>query len=306
VEFIRRLLLANPHARQLEDGSAEHQLQSSLREERLEAEIVVTQSREHAVDEARRAVAQGYDQVLAAGGDGTVNAIAAELVDTKVALGIVPLGTGNVLAAELGLQNTSHALRLIKDGHIVRLDTGLANGTCFTAVAGIGLDAQISAETSATQKSLYGPWAFVLQSLPSLRRHEAHTFDLRFVDDQGRDRVLEGRYLAVVVFNTSRLMAEHLESAHADPTDGALNLMVLEDVRHTSTLAEIAGDVLRGDPLEQIEGMSHYTLRSGRFTVAPPWQWQVDGEVSGDTPLEVEVKPSSLDLLAPSGWPPTS
>jgi diacylglycerol kinase family enzyme len=99
---------------------------------------------------ARQAVAQGYQQVVAAGGDGTIHEVVNGIADSNVALGLMPMGTMNVFANELGLpaNDLGRCWEIIRAEQVRWVDLPTANGRHFAQLAGVGLDAQVVKETS--------------------------------------------------------------------------------------------------------------------------------------------------------------
>src|SRR5216110_114241 len=115
---------------------------------------------------ARRAVEEGFARIVAAGGDGTVNQVANGLAGSNAALGLLPLGTVNVFAMELGLP--FHNLRLcwdiIEAANMRLVDLPSANGKCFVQLAGVGLDAQVVKEPSLAAKRSFGPLSYLISA----------------------------------------------------------------------------------------------------------------------------------------------
>ncbi|QQS28977.1 MAG: diacylglycerol kinase family lipid kinase [Sphingobacteriales bacterium] len=108
--------------------------------------IAYTQFAGHAVFLAQEAVADGFDMVVAVGGDGSVNEVGSQLVNTSVALGIIPLGSGNGLATKLKIPlQQIEAIKLLNKGQISAIDVGLINQRCFFSCAGIGYSANVAA-----------------------------------------------------------------------------------------------------------------------------------------------------------------
>ena len=115
---------------------------------------------------ARRAAREGFEKIVAAGGDGTINEVVNGLAGSGATLGLLPMGTVNVFAMELGLP--SHDLEFcwqIIEGRNTRLvDLPNANGKYFVQLAGVGLDAQVVKETSATLKRNFGPLSYLISA----------------------------------------------------------------------------------------------------------------------------------------------
>ncbi|HEX8281703.1 MAG TPA: diacylglycerol kinase family protein, partial [Chthoniobacterales bacterium] len=115
---------------------------------------------------ARTAVAEGFRTVVAAGGDGTVNEVVNGIAGSNAAIGLLPLGTMNVFAMELGLPSTDLAKcwDLIREGQTREVDLPSANGKFFAQLAGVGLDAQCVKETSRAFKRSFGPLSYIVSA----------------------------------------------------------------------------------------------------------------------------------------------
>src|SRR5207302_10457652 len=113
---------------------------------------------------ARRAVEEGFARIVAAGGDGTVNQVANGLAGSNAALGLLPLGTVNVFAMELGLpaNNLEFCWEVIQGDNMRFVDLPSANGKYFVQLAGVGLDAQVVKETSLAFKRSFGPLSYLI------------------------------------------------------------------------------------------------------------------------------------------------
>src|SRR5207245_10983744 len=111
-------------------------------------------------------VEEGFTRIVAAGGDGTVNQVANGLVGSNAALGLLPLGTVNVFAMELGLplHNLELCWDIINGANMRLVDLPSANGKYFVQLAGVGLDAQVVKETSLTLKRSFGPLSYLISA----------------------------------------------------------------------------------------------------------------------------------------------
>lgn len=142
--------------------------------------IIPTQSAEDAQEQARRLAEEGAPVVVAAGGDGTLMNIAQALIGTDTALGVLPCGTMNVFAREIGIgsHQYSRALKAIQQGHEEKIDIFTANGRPFLQMAGIGADAEIVRRITPTMKRRLGAaahivtgWQLMNEELPELTLH---------------------------------------------------------------------------------------------------------------------------------------
>ncbi len=245
--------------------------------------------------QARTAAKAGVDLVLACGGDGTVTASAAGLAATGIPLAIIPLGTGNLFARNLGLPaDLGHALTVALTGGNRQLDVGDANGRLFLTMAGLGLDAKMLDGASEAVKKRFGWGAYVGSALRHLWDRPMRV-SLR--TDSGSP--LQRRASVLIVGNVGTLQGGLPLLPDAQPDDGRLDLVVLTARSLVGWLA-VARHVLRRRP----GATSRVTRRS--FTelsveVDRAYLWEIDGEVMGRTrQLIVTVKPGTLLVRVPA------
>jgi diacylglycerol kinase (ATP) len=243
--------------------------------------------------QAARAVREGAGLVLACGGDGTVTACAEGVADSGVPLGILPLGTGNLLARNLGLPlDPDAALVTALTGSDRRLDAGSANGHTFVVMAGLGFDAKMLGESSEPLKKRLGWAAYVLSALRHLRDRPVR---VSLVADDGPPRRL--RASAVIVGNVGWLQGGIHLLPDALPDDGTLDAVVLT-ARGWAGWLRLAGQVLRRrNSPGQLTLIRFQRLVIGTEREQP---WQLDGEVMGATTrLMVTTLPGRLVLRVP-------
>jgi YegS/Rv2252/BmrU family lipid kinase len=260
---------------------------------------------------AHEAALAGFDVVVAAGGDGTVSAVAGGLVDTPCALAILPAGTGNVMAAQLGLvgvptplhrPDPEGAAKRLVAGAVRRVDTGLVRPTGapvrhFVMGAGVGLEAAVTEAIEGESKALkkvLGPAAFGALGLRALFTSSASASVVRC--DARRHKAP----LLMAVVSNIRLYGGTIQlSPHARLDDGCLDVGLFFGEGTREAVAHL-GSVLaggRGRPMLQEQAASI------RIVTAAPMPVQADGEPCGTTPVAFDVRPSSLNLLVPKGAP---
>lgn len=273
-------------------------IQDFIRERELEADFVVTQRPGHATELAREAVEQGCARVVAIGGDGTMNEAAQGLVDTPVALALVPCGSGNGLALHLGLPRpTMDALALAADAgsRHVAIDTGAANGRPFFNAMGFGLDAEISHRFNRLTRR--GLPAYARTAVQAMREREniwciAH----------GGGRSVERQALIVAVANSDQYGNNARIAPGARVDDGALDLVLIEPVGLIGAAA-LAARMFLGT-LDASPRVRH--VRAPRFEIerAAPGLIHTDGETHAiGADLEVVVRPASLRIVVPDTCP---
>jgi diacylglycerol kinase (ATP) len=242
---------------------------------------------------ARQAVHSGIDLVLASGGDGTVTACVGGVAGSGIPLGVLPCGTGNLLARNLGLPlSLDQALTVALTGSDRRLDVGMANGRPFVVMAGIGFDAEMLGGASEELKTRVGWAAYVLSALRHLGDRPAR---VRLRADGAPPRRV--RASGVIIGNVGSLQGGVRLLPDAVPDDGVLDVAVLT-ARGWAGWLRLAADVL----LRRKTGrLGHLACRELLVDVGRAWRWQVDGEVAGlARRLRVTLQPGNLLLRVPA------
>jgi YegS/Rv2252/BmrU family lipid kinase len=245
----------------------------------------------------REAVAQGCDLVVAAGGDGTVSTVAEALVGTSARLGIIPLGTTNVLARELGVPlDVEGACRLLAGPHETRAIDAMRVGDfhAFTQI-GIGIDALMIRDTTEASKKRFGTLAYVWRAVVGLAGFQPRRFSIAADDKRERPRASQ-----VLLVNCGTLGATRLRwvpGARVD--DGRIEVCIIR-ARTALDYLGLAWDLVRG---RHREGRNVRYLHARRVVAVGGDRSipvQADGEAIGTTPIEVRVVPGALRVVAPS------
>ena len=245
--------------------------------------------------QCRRALDDGAEIVFVSGGDGTVMACAQVLAGTDVALALLPAGTGNLLARNLGVpRDLAGAVAVAASGVRRRIDVGVAGDRKFLIMAGMGFDAQMLDGAPAALKSTVGWPAYVVSALRHLREPR-HTFTLTI--DGGPSFERRGR--GVLVGNVGRLQGGLPVLPDAVPDDGLLDVAII-NTRGLGGWALLLGAVvLRRPDARRLE-----TMRASRVTVrcSQSLPTELDGEVLEATDeLDIAVLPGALTLMVPPG-----
>jgi YegS/Rv2252/BmrU family lipid kinase len=243
---------------------------------------------------AKDAVGQGADLVIATGGDGTVMACATGLAGSEVPLAVLPLGTGNLVAANFDIPNDlDRALEIALACRRRRIDLGAIGDGRFVIAAGMGFDAAMLRDASHTLKARIGPLAYVWSALGNLRRPRA-SYRLRL--DGGED--LTRRAQGVLVANLGKIQGGLPILPDAIPDDGQFDIAVLK----TRTLGSWVGVAARILVRSRKPGPDVDTFRAAKVEIrcdrAQPVQF--DGDTVDPTDrLALEIDPSSLTLAVP-------
>jgi YegS/Rv2252/BmrU family lipid kinase len=240
------------------------------------------------------ALAAGADLVLACGGDGTVRACAAALAGGDVPLGLLPAGTGNLLARNLGIPtDLESAAKVAAAGHVRRIDVPALDGEPFVVMGGAGFDARLFERTSDELKSRIGWAAYALAGARAMREVERMKITLEL---DGRTEVVPG--IGVVVGNVGTLTAGIALLPNAEPDDGVLDVAILTP-RRWYEWAGLAVNVVAGRRPQP------WQLQSRRAAeVVLRWPSEVPVEIDGDlrdpaTVLTFTMSARALDVCVP-------
>ena len=243
--------------------------------------------------QAKSAVSAGVGLVIACGGDGTVTACAEGVAGTGVPLAIIPMGTGNLLARNVGLpMGTEQALAVAFDGVRQPIDAGLVEGRMFVVMAGLGLDARMLDGTSDPLKKRLGWFAYAISAIRHLGDRPMR---VTVSADGGRRRRMRAH--ALIVGNVGWLRGGLPLLPDARPDDGLLDAVVLLARGLTGWLAVAAGILLRRPADGRIYRVQFTRLR---VTADRHQPWELDGEVMGSTrQLTIVAQPGALLLQMP-------
>ncbi len=240
-----------------------------------------------------RAHAKDCDFVVAGGGDGTMNALAPGLIETGLALGLLPLGTGNDLARTLGLPLTlPEAAQVIAEGHLRDIDVGEVNGRPFFNVASIGLSAELAEKLDPSIKRRWGRLGYVVASAKLLWGARPFTAEI----SDGTHRVRAKTY-QVAVGNGRYYGGGNAVHHAAEIDDGVMHLYSLE-VRSLAKLLLLAPFFRAGthgqfQEVRAVEG-DEFDVFTRR-----PRPINADGEIVGETPAHFRLRRNAVKVFAP-------
>ena len=231
----------------------------------------------------------GTDAVIAVGGDGTVNEVVNGLAGFETPLGIVPAGTANDFARQIGVpyDDVHAAMDVILSTAPTQIDTAELNGRRFLNVSSAGIGAEATSETSSAAKAMLGPLAYAITGVRKLA--ELETRRARFVGP-GFDH--DGEYLLFTVGNGRATGAGTIVAPLASVTDGLLDLCLVEPMARTE-LAGLLLQIKRGELLES-QGVRYVQTPYLRVESEEPISVNIDGEPSSFTVLEYRARPSDL------------
>jgi YegS/Rv2252/BmrU family lipid kinase len=296
----RALLIVNPGAR----AAAEREAIAvrTFAEQRVEVEVTRTRGPGDAAEIARTLVAAGaLDAVFTLGGDGTAMEVVGALAGGDTPVGILPGGTGNLIARTLGTPlGVDDAVRALLAGDAARIDLGLverdgAPPRHFAFAAGVGIDARMIEETPARLKRRLGVLAYALSASRAILAGER--FPVRVVVD-GEE--IRRDAAAVMIVNFGAVLGDLFRFGPGIRHDDGLLDLCLFAPRSTADAMRVLWRLARRD-FRDDDSLVYRAGREFRVEPVPPRAAQADGELLGSTPLAVRVVPLAATLLVPAG-----
>ncbi len=261
--------------------------------ERLTRNVVIRTTRGPGDAEAQteRAVEQGFGTIVAAGGDGTINEVVNGIGTAPVTLGILPMGTVNVMAMELGLPfNLVAAWKVIRGGHVRMIDVASANGHLFVQMAGVGLDAQIVERNNRQIKQVLGPLSYLLTATQVAAEKPPR---LRVSSDS--HATVEGSF--VLVGNGRLYGGPFTLFKEADMQDGLLDVYVFRYMNYLHLMRYFRGTLFGS--LAKFSDVEAFKARRVRVEANRHVPLEADGELVGHAPVEFSIRRRKLRVIVP-------
>jgi diacylglycerol kinase (ATP) len=241
---------------------------------------------------ARRAVEEGFGRVVAAGGDGTVNHVANGIAGSRAALGILPLGTINVFAMELGLpaNDLERCWEIVRAGNMRLVDLPSANGKYFVQLGGIGLDAQAVKETTLAFKRSLGPLSYLISAA-----HIAGRQPPQLLIESEDAPVQEASFVLV---GNGRLYGgpfPFFKQAVID--DGLLDVVVFKRLGFLEIIKYLHDVVFSSDI--RVPEVEYFQTRHLRVSSEQDVPMELDGELAGNCPVDFQMHEKALPVLSP-------
>ena len=275
----------NPH---LHDRAVEF-----IAQHRLDGSVVSTQRPRHATELAAQAVAEGCSLVVAIGGDGTMNEVAAALVGTPAVFGLIPCGSGNGLGRHLGIHQAGHgAFRTLIEGRPVPIDTGLVNGFPFFNAMGLGFEADIAVRFSRlTSRGLAG---YFRAGVPAFFAHRTEHLIVHHTDT-----TVHLKAFTLAVMNSDQYGNDARIALGAKMDDGQFELICVPRVGFLGACHMLYR--LGTDTFDQVEAVTRISGATFAIERSKPGWIHTDGEPRATTArLEISLKPHSLRIMVPT------
>ena len=246
---------------------------------------------------ARKAVDLGANIVIAAGGDGTINDIIQGLVGSETALAVLPTGTVNVWAREVGIPLDMHKAReVLVNGQTRSVDVGWINGRYFLLMVGIGIDGQITRAVDHKPLKRLGVLGYVLAALWFGPGYKGFP-----VVVNNNDVVVKTRALQVFIGNTQLYAGAFKFTWQARLDDGLLDLCIVRKRSLPGRIMVLFDFILRRD--QRRMWVRYDQVRSIQIDTPAPVAYQIDGDSGGQTPAILTVAQKALKVVLPQKIP---
>lgn len=294
----RRRLVVNP-----ESGTGDHVDRVRRLAEEYGFTVEETRQAGHAIDLAERAAADGVDLLGVCGGDGTVHEVVrglagAEALDS-VTLCVVPAGTANVVAGELGIPSLREGFDVATRGETRRLDLGVAGDEPFVMSAIAGLPAEASAAASTELKEQLGTFAFVVEGLRESRDFDGRRVSVAASAEAG-EVAWTGDALSLLVGNLRRF---HSAGGQADAEDGLFDVTIVEQMLPTEAIAAAIEQRFFPEQPSAIEAFRAVSLEITSLDDAP-MTVSLDGEIRSLQSVDVSIRPGALRVRVGEDYEP--
>ncbi len=246
----------------------------------------------HTIEIAKKAVEDQFDIVVAVGGDGSINEVVSSIVNTKVALAIIPTGSGNGLAHHLGIHlNLAKALKTINKLHCIAIDTAVIQEKIFASVAGIGYDAKIAHRFSQSKHRGFFPYLRLVFSVYFEYQPINYTFSFD-------GKVIQSKALFVTFSNSNQFGYNIKISPQASLQDGLIDVCIVEKFPLSYAL-KLIYLVIRGKS-DRSKYLKIYRTSQVEVSSECPEMIHIDGDpLHSASHIYVKILPKSLQVIVP-------
>jgi diacylglycerol kinase (ATP) len=279
-------------------GSGKHNLAASyilqhFPDSEYQITVDYTNHKTHAVELTKAAVKQNPDYIVACGGDGTINEVASCLVNSKIVLGIIPVGSGNGLASNLNIpRDFKKAIDIIKKGKTTFMDVGKINEFYFFSNMGIGIDALIIKKYERSGNRTLS--SYVKAALSSSFEYEAKQAIISFEDQK-----IEVNPFMLFISNSNEMGYNMSLTPKASLSDGLLDMVIIEELSFIEKLL-LGFNVLR-NTIEKFKKAKHYLVNEVHINM--PQKIYIDAQIDGEqyniktNIINIRILPKALKVL---------
>lgn len=261
--------------------------------DKFDVDIRFTERIGHAQEISKQCVEDGFDIIVAVGGDGTINEVASEMIGSDCILGIIPRGSGNGLARHLGIsRSVNKALGLINSAHTFKIDTASINGKTFISIAGVGFDAKVAELFANSKKRGFLSYFKIIAEKYATYRPKKYSITL----DSGKTMTTKALFISIA--NSNQFGYNTTIAPNAKLNDGKLDICIVKKPFLVEIPLIINLLLLRAIHLsphvEIIPASKIIIVQSKNRKV------NIDGEaIELGKELNIKVNPLSLDIIIP-------
>ena len=291
-----RTLIMNPNS-----GTGDHAEYVRRRARGKGFAVRETEGPEDGVRLGLEAANEGVSELAVCGGDGTVNEVLRGLVAGEhlgeVTLSVIPAGTANLLAGNVGVEDIDQGIEIADTGPVRSVDVGMADGQPFVVSCIAGLPAEASTAASSELKERFGTLAFLVTGLQEAASFEPLSLELEATNGSDTES-WAGEAIAVLVGNARKFVEE---GGQADMEDGLFDVAVVERMPPGDLVAEAVTHRILGEGTENVQ---HFRASEVEVTSEEPVRFSRDGELSEHEDLRLYARPRALDLRVGETYDP--
>jgi YegS/Rv2252/BmrU family lipid kinase len=261
----------------------------------LKYELALTEAPHHATALAREAAQAGWENIIAVGGDGTMNEVLNGVMETPASMGFIPAGTGNDLARSLNIPfDLKQAVSVFAHGNTTSMDIGKDSDGYFSIILGLGFPSDVMHHVNTTKNIFRGSLAItasIIQVVNKLRPYPVHI--------QLDDRAMDTTVMGIFILNT-RFTGGGLQLApHAKYDDGLLDVVIMHEMSKMNFLTTLP-KAYKGKHLTN-PACELFQTKTIKITTAEPMRKLFDGNVYGESPVDAHIIPNALKIWVPGG-----
>ena len=272
-------------------------LNLSMKEAGIKWHASITHEAGEAIKFAKTAVKEGVDALAVFGGDGTLMEAISGLMGSGVPLVILPGGSANIMAKELGIpKDLKEACALMSQVPLTMktIDVGQFSGHYFILGVSLGFGADLIEGADRETKNRIGFFAYFLSAAAALKKAKKAVYHLKI---DGQKHEVQG--LTCIVTNTGNLGFSNISyDKHIDVSDGLLDVVVVREV-NLSLLKLMAVTLLKRERPDNFELVEHWQGKDISVSSSPKQTIQYDGEVLKEMPLHIKIIPEAIRVLVP-------
>lgn len=288
----RIVFIVNPKAGTNLQKHIRDSIDNHLNHKKFEYGIWLTKKAGHAAELAQKAVKEGYEFIVAVGGDGSINEVASALVGTDAIMGIIPAGSGNGLAMHLGYgRDIDEAIKKLNTAEVKTIDCGIMNGRTFINIAGVGFDGLVSNMMKGSHWRGFLP--YFLKSVEAGLSYTAKTCTI-VLDGES----LERNCFAISIANGPMYGYNFQIAPDALLDDGLFDVVILKDAPRWQYFAAVPS--MLTNKIYDADFVEHYRAKNITIHAEGEHHVHLDGEgMVISEKLEFNIKPAALRILVP-------